>query len=187
MIVPAPSTGWSLWVFGVAARPSVSTQPPGHRFSLSSTLYLPRRQRGRGSTRHKAPGRPPTPSTGAVHSRTRTHVHTAGDAYKGQGTRQESRRVNLHPGAPTPDHPFGRAIRGESRTRRRKIWRVERRSSRDPGTVADKMATRIDPPRRLLRRALYWNRWVLSRLARGSEVATFSQKVNSFNARARRK
>lgn len=65
--------GWGL-LFGVTTvRAGVSTQPPGlalyHPSSppppsppLCRSLAPRRRQRGRGSTRHKAPGTPPTPT-----------------------------------------------------------------------------------------------------------------------------
>lgn len=100
--------GWGL-LFGVTTvRAGVSTQPPGlalchpspHPLSplLYRSLALRRRQRGRGSTRHKAPGTPPTPTPTSTFS----HPLRVSHAQSLLEQARASRRVNLYPAAPRP-------------------------------------------------------------------------------------
>lgn len=65
---------------------------------LCRSLALRRRQRGRGSTRHKAPGTPPTPAPTSHILASSTRLH-AQSLLEQAGA---SRRVNLHPAAPRP-------------------------------------------------------------------------------------
>lgn len=93
-----------------------------------------RRQRGRGSTRHKAPGRAHTrPALHRYASVYRARVCRVVDSHTKARERAESRRVNLHPAAPWR-HPLPSVCSriGEEEDLRRRRRRSIRISSSSP-------------------------------------------------------